>query len=202
MTVKKKVIVDTDFMRYLNRPTDGSGIEILEKIIDDLDIELVVHEFLYNKEMMGDPLVKKLKEDELLTVIEYDEFVDESMEILYEKLCEDLYAYLNGRNLDWKGNSYRTYQESEANLGEIHCIILAMFTGYDIIFSNDKGAKTLAKVKVNTSGYKLNVKNIIDVLRELALMEKKTITRGDFVKLTKGDKSRKEDINEIKALWK
>ena len=33
MMNRKRVIVDTDFINYMDRPNDGSGITILKKLI-------------------------------------------------------------------------------------------------------------------------------------------------------------------------
>lgn len=40
------------------------------------------------------------------------------------------------------------------------------------------------------------------MFRELAIKDRKSITRDDFIKLTKGGKHRKKDITEIKESWK
>lgn len=201
MQERKKVIVDTDFIKYMDRPHDGSGIMILEKLVNDLEIELIVHEFLYKKELMGTPIAKKLVEQELLTIVSYQDFVDTASESYYKKTFEDMYNYCNGREIVWKNNSYSTYQESGANLGEIHSIILAMYTGYDVFFSNDNGSKALVKVKVNTGKFSISVKNIMDVFREIAVMKDKSLTKKDFVKLTNGDTTRKTEIDRIKGIW-
>ena len=164
-------------------------------------MELIVHEFLYNKELMGNAFARHLKEEGLLTVITYEDFVEAEDESYYTQMFEDMYEFCNGRELNWGHKNYRTYQESRANLGEIHSIILAMFTGHDLFFSNDKGAKLLVDVKVNTGAFSISVKNVMDIFKEVAEMKSKCLTKNDFIILTKGDISRKDQIKEIKDLW-
>lgn len=200
MDTKERVILDTDFMNYLTR-AKGDIDYYFNKIISDLKVEPVVHEFLYNKEMMANPLVRKLVEAKRIVVMKYEDYLDDINDSYYEKLFCDLYKYCNGRELKLGKNNFRTYQESEANLGEIHSVILALYTGYTLFFSNDNGAKKMVKVKVNTDQYKLNVMNIMDVYMKISNMKEKTTTKKDFEMLTKGDKSRKAIINEIRNKW-
>ena len=200
MNIRKKVIVDTDFMNYMIRGKDGIDY-YFNKIVNDLNLEPVVHEFLYSKEMMANPLVSKLVKEGKLTVIKYEDFLSDIDDPYYGGLFADLYKYCNGRSLQYGKSNFRTYQESEANLGEIHSVILALYTGYPLFFSNDNGAKTMAKTKINTSSFQLDVRNIIDVFNEIAAMKNKTMTKKDFVNLTKGDDRRKKKIQEVKEKW-
>ena len=200
MDQKKKVIVDTDFINYMIRGKDGIDY-YFNKIIADMNVTPVVHEFLYNKEMMGNPLVTKLVKEQKLTVVKYEDFLNDLNDPYYSSLFADLYRYCNERELDYGRANFRTYQEAEANLGEIHSVILALYTGYPLFFSNDNGSKTMAKTKINTSRYQLEVRNIIDVFDEIAVMETKSLTKKDFVNLTKGDSGRKAQVQEIKEKW-
>mgnify|MGYP003307534078 CR=1 FL=1 len=200
MDIRKKVIVDTDFMNYMSRGKDGIDY-YFNKIVNDLNLIPVVHEFLYNKEMMGNPLVSKLVKEGKLTVIKYEDFLEDVDDPYYSNLFADLYRYCNERPLNYGKSNFRTYQEVEANLGEIHSVILALYTGYPLFFSNDNGSKTMARTKINTSQYQLDVKNVMDIFDDIAIMKNKTLTKKDFVNLTKGDDSRKRRIQEIKEKW-
>lgn len=120
----------------------------------------------------------------------------------YSNLFSDLYKYCNGREIEFGDRNFVTYQESEANLGEIHSVILALYTGYTLFFSNDNGSKAMVSAKINTAQYELKVKNVMDVFEELARLEEKTMTKKDFDTLTKGDKGRKDAIRIIKEKWK
>lgn len=200
MTEKKKVIVDTDFMNYMTRGKDGLDY-YFSRITEDLNLEPVVHEFLYQKEMMANPLVRKLVSENKLKVMKYEDFITEGDYRYYSQLFADLYKFCNGKQLNYGSRNFRTYQESEANLGEIHSVIMAMYTGYSLFLSNDNGAKTMAKTKINTAQYSLDVKNVIDVCREIAVKENSLFTKKDFVNLTKGDETRKQYIQEIKEIW-
>ena len=124
MIERQKVIVDTDFMNYMTRGKDGLEY-YFDKIVDDLKLEPVVHEFLYEKEMMGNPLVSKLVREKRLTVIKYQDFLTDLDDTYYSNLFSDLYKFCNDRPLNFGKANFRTYQESEANLGEIHSVILA-----------------------------------------------------------------------------
>lgn len=200
MIVRQKVIVDTDFMNYMIRGK-GDLEYYFDKIIDDLKVDPVIHEFLYHKEMMGNPLITKLVSDKKITVMKYKDFLNDVNDEYYSYLFSDLYKFCNDRPLDYGTTNFRTYQEQGANLGEIHSLILALYTEYPLFFSNDKGAKTIAVTKVNTTLYQLEVKNIIDLFDELSTRKNKTITKKDFVNLTKGDITRKSEIQRIKEKW-
>ena len=202
MGTREKVILDTDFMNYMIRANKGEKEYYFNKIVNDLNIDPVVHEFLYEKEMMGNPLVNKLVEEGKIKVMRYQDFLkDKNDDIYYSNLFSDLYKFCNGRELQYGEQNFATYQESNANLGEIHSVILALYTGYTLFFSNDKGSRSMVQTKINTEVYELRVKNIMDIFEELALLEDKTITKKDFNMLTKGDKSRKSHIKEIKEKW-
>lgn len=200
MAEKTKVIVDTDFMNYMMR-AKGDKDFYFNKLVEDLNIEPVVHEFLYNKEMMGNPLVAKLVRENKLIVMKYGDFLADLNDIYYSMLFADLYKYCNGRDLEYGKTNFRTYQEAEANLGEIHSVILALYTNYPVFLSNDNGVKAMVQTKINTTKYCLTVKNVMDVLEEIAIREKTALTKRDFVNLTKGDSGRKNKIQEIKNKW-
>lgn len=202
MGTREKVILDTDFMNYMIRANKGEKEYYFNKIVNDLNIDPVIHEFLYEKEMMGNPLVNKLVEEGKIKVMKYQDFLkDKNDDIYYSNLFSDLYKFCNGRELQYGEQNFATYQESNANLGEIHSVILALYTGYTLFFSNDKGSKSMVQTKINTEVYDLKVKDIMDIFEELALLEEKTITKKDFNMLTKGDKGRKSHIKEIKEKW-
>lgn len=200
MNAREKVILDTDFMNYMIR-TKGDLEYYFNKIVTDLNIEPVIHEFLYSKEMMANPLVNKLVEEGKIKVIRYEDFLEDKSDIYYNNLFSDLYKYCNGREIEYRNANFITYQESGANLGEIHSVILALYTGYTLFFSNDNGAKGMVEAKINTEQYELKVKNVMDIFDEIALLEGKTMTKKDFATLTNGDKGRKERIKIIKEKW-
>lgn len=200
MIERQKVIVDTDFMNYMIRGKDGLEY-YFDKIIEDLKLDPVVHEFLYDKEMMGNPLVSKFVKENKLTVIKYQDFLTDLDDTYYSNLFSDLYKFCNNRPLNYGKANFRTYQESEANLGEIHSVLLALYTEYPLFLSNDNGSKTMASTKINTALYQLEVKNIMDIFDELSTMKNTTISKKDFINLTKGDDTRKNNIQRIKEKW-
>lgn len=199
MTKRRHVILDTDFMNYLMR-AENSGEYYFEKIVEDLSIYPVIHEFLYEKEMMANKAVKKLVDDKQIEVLHYSDFLRDN-DAYYASLFKDMYKFCNGTEISCKNFDFKTYQESGANLGEIHSIILALFTGYPLFFSNDNGARSLI-TKVNNKAYTLEVKNIMDVMEDISQLDNKTMTREDFVTLTKGDRGRKDRIKHIKDNWR
>ena len=200
MDEKEKFILDPDFMNYMIR-AKGNVEYYFNKIVNDLNVEPVIHEFLYNKEMMVNPFVNKLVSEGKIKVIRYQDFLEDMNDTYYAGLFSDLYKYCNGRELEYGNKNFVTYQESHANLGEIHSVILALYKGYTLLFSNDNGAKAMVQAKINTEQYQLKVKNIMDVFEELALMKEKTMTKKDFDTLTKGDKGRSDSIKKIKEKW-
>ena len=130
---------------------------------------------------MGNPLVAKLVRENKLIVMKYGDFLADLNDIYYSMLFADLYKYCNGRDLEYGKTNFRTYQEAEANLGEIHSVILALYTNYPVFLSNDNGVKAMVQTKINTTKYCLTVKNVMDVLEEIAIREKTALTKRDFV---------------------
>ena len=59
----------------------------------------------------------------------------------------------------------------------------------------------MAKVKINTEAYRLNVMNVMGVMREIAQMPNKTMTKKEFDAMTRGDSGRKDEIAGIKQVW-
>lgn len=64
-------------------------------MIDELNVEPIVHTYVYNEEML-DSLLRKLVSDGLIHVMEYDDFLNSELdEQYYEDLFKDMYYYCN-----------------------------------------------------------------------------------------------------------
>lgn len=203
MDNKKYGIVDNDFFNYLLRGKCADGV-LFEKLIKELHVIPIVHEFVFFHEMIGNAKAREFAENGLLKVAKYEEFLKEPvMRSYYSDLFLDMYLYMNGKSPNGNPEHFNamTYREGKANLGEIHSILLAAFKGYDLFMSNDNGAKKLAEQKMNTPTYSLRVQNVIEIFRTIALNPDSSITKKEFEKLTKGDKSRKTKIDEIRRIW-
>lgn len=200
---EKKAVIDNDFFEYLTNRGRLHEDTYFLRVMEELDYYPVVHQFVYEKEMMGNSIAAQLVESGKMKVIRYKDFLETPLkEQYYNAMFLDLYRNCNMREPKNHYINAMSYQESKANVGEIHSVLLALMNGYDLFLSNDNGSKTLAQVKINTAAYQLKVWNLIDVFTFVAEKESKKISKKDFDLLTKGDKTRAFDIKRIKDMWK
>lgn len=199
---KDITIIDNDFLSYCMRSHQNiDGKELFLNICRELNMEPVVHTYVYEQEMFSLKESRELVSEGKMRVIDYPDFLKNEFErTMYERNFEDLYHQMNGEQIVYKNCDVFSYRGGQENLGEIHSILLAMFCRYNVFLSNDGGAKEIAWSNMKS---KVHVYNIIDVFERIAQKENRQyITKADFVALTKGDKGRKKEINRIKELWK
>lgn len=71
----RRVAVDADFFRKMSdKDVDG---KLFLRIMAELNIEPVMHEYVYNYELAGNSVVRKLKENEMITVYQYSDFISD-----------------------------------------------------------------------------------------------------------------------------
>ena len=100
-------------------------------------------------------------------MIDYSAFLPaEIFKKQYAETFADFYNFMNGETIE-KVFDVVTQHHSKKNMGEIHSLILAQYMGLPIFMSNDNGAKNLAKSRINTQGYKIEVMNVCDVFCEI-----------------------------------
>lgn len=198
-----KVIVDTDFLNHiLNTP---NGEDVMQKIIDFYGYELVMHPWVYAREIKGINTAADTYVQKHVEVLEYSDFLKtEDDEALYEIYFLDLHRNMNrNESVDGSYRSFKTYNRAGKNLGEIHSVILARFSEIPLLLSDDYNAKEIAAKRINADGYLLDVKKSFDIMCDMVKMDKDILSRDDAFAVIRNYKPeyQKSYIKEIKKLY-
>ena len=153
------VVIDSDFCNMI---APGNNIEkekeFVRSIFNSLQKKPVVHIFVYEQELLTNKVIKELVAEQFINVIDYNKFLPETF--------ADFYNFMNGETIE---NVFDviTKHHSKKNMGEIHSLILAHYMGIPIFMSNDNGAKNLAKSKINTKSFTIDIMNVCEVFCEI-----------------------------------
>lgn len=198
-----KVIVDTDFLNHILKTPNGE--ELMQKIVDFYGYELAMHPWVYEREIKGISTAADAYVQKNVKVLEYSEFLaTEDDEALYEIYFLDLHRSMNRReSVDGSYRSFKTYNKSGKNLGEIHSVILARFSGIPLLLSDDYNAKEIAAKRINADGYLLDVKKSFDIMCEMVKADKSILSYDDALAVIRNHKQeyQKTYIKEIKQLY-
>lgn len=198
-----KVVVDTDFLNHiLNTP---NGEDVMQKIVDFYGFELVMHPWVYDREIKGlntnvDTYVQKN-----VQVLEYVDFLESEDEALYDIVFKDLYRCMNrDESVDESYRTFKTYNRAGKNLGEIHSVILAKFLGIPLLLSDDYNAKEIAAKRINTDTFQLDVKKSFDIMCDMISSDNSLLSfNEDVIPIIRMHKQAywKPYIKEVKALY-
>ena len=212
---KKEVLVDTCFFNKLSN--NGKNIETFKKVLVDLDYKPVVHPYIAEKELDVFPYFTKLLEEEFIRKAEYSEFIeDEDDAELYEQyfsqLYEEMREYLEIKESKKqiekfvipKGQTIYTYRRAGMSLGDVHMILMAFFMRLPIILSEDgdiEFLRSVAKRKISSDSYNLDIYNVIDLIMMIAQKEDTTFTKKELEKVMLEVKERAR-LSEVKQAWR
>lgn len=162
------VVIDSDFCNMIApRNNIEKEKEFVRSIFNSLQKKPVVHIFVSEQELLTNKVIKELVEENFIDVINYDTFLPEEIfKIQYAETFADFYNFMNGESIE-KVFDVITKHHSKKNMGEIHSLILAQYMGIPIFMSNDNGAKNLAKSKINTQSFSIDVMNVCEVFCEI-----------------------------------
>lgn len=200
----KRVVIDTDYFKFITK--DLTDDTFFLKLMQELDYEPVMHEYVYKEELHEHSLVKKLVSDGKLIVFSYNTLtVEKTDKKDYENLFYMAYLEMNGTKFI-SNRTINDYHHEKENLGEIHSVILAKILGYDLMMSNDGGAKTFVHTKLNTSKNRIRVINIEETFTELLSPNTSGITwseiRTIMRPLDKSDfKTDKAKFQRVRDIW-
>lgn len=167
---KREVAIDADFFKKLTEK-DVSG-ELFLKIMDELNISPVMHEYVYSYELNGNPTARKLKESGIIKIYNYPDYINASNGQAYQSNFERAYDYFNAKK--FKGDVY-SYHHSEESLGEIRTSLMALYLKIDLFMSDDGDAKSFVTNRLSSRRHKITVYNIYDTLVELHNLENLSI---------------------------
>lgn len=162
------VLLDADFCNLILKKPDN--IPFFKDIFKILNKKPAVHTYILKHELLNNIHIQHLVKEGFIKIIEYDYFLaSEFDKHSYKIAFEDFYLYINGKEL----NNFNIFIDRRAkhNLGEIHSLITAQYLNIPLFMSNDHGAKELAKSKINTSMFKIDVHNAKEVIEHCKSIE-------------------------------
>ena len=198
-----KVIIDTDFLNHILKAKNG--INTMKTIVDFFGFELVMHTWVYDREVKGISSDIQKFVDNNVAIVQYKDFlIDEDDWLLYDFEFNALFEEMNHRKASLGKQSFDTYNKSGENLGEIHSVILSRFTGIPILLSDDYNAKEIAAKRLNSQGFFLNVKKSFELLCEIISEDENKICLDDAISVVRNYKKeyQKDCIREIKSIYK
>ena len=163
-----KVILDCDFLQGI---LNNTSVDFLKQLMNELHVKPVVHEYVAEVELKYCSEAQELIEDGYIEKIEYSQYLhsDYDRKIYNEMVWELLENHGKGtlppekyRDVFREGFHY-----SENSIGEIMSELMAKRMQLPLFASNDGGAKSIAKLRINSSKYTLTVKNIAELLYDI-----------------------------------
>lgn len=197
-----KVIIDTDFLNHILKTPHGEAI--MTAIKNYYGFHFCMHPWVYDREIRGLNTKVESFVQKNVEVFDYADFISSPVEgMMYEIYFKEIYRAMNRKELDLGGQTYQTYNKSQENLGEIHSVIMAMFTNIPLLLSDDYNAKEIAAKRINSSGYFLDVKKSFDILCEIISKDKTVIEKNDVYSVIDNYKRDHKALKkQIDALYK
>lgn len=168
---KKDVVIDTDFFRKVTN--NLSTNELFLKIMDEMGLCPVMHEYIFKEELHKDSFVTKLRDSGVLKVYSFEHYLNSGNTEEFEEKFMEAYKKFNFQ--PFKGDNIRTYRKSEESLGEIHSSLMAWYMNMDIMMSDDGEAKHYVTTMLNSRQRKIHVYNIYDTLEYIGKMPERSI---------------------------
>lgn len=194
---KEMVAIDTDFFLKLTEKT-GNG-DLFIKVMDELNVRPVMHEYICNEELYGNVVAKSLIENGYIKEIKYEQFLSADKKEGYESSFRTAYKYFNFE--EFKGNVYEDKRKKK-NLGEIRTALMAVHMGIGVFMSDDGTAKVYVRDRINSKRHPLIVKGIYDVFMEIAQKKERKIKWADIKGCAKNAfVGRMKLYNDVKDRW-
>ena len=184
-----QVAVDTAFLIKIVESDNGI---LFEKIMKQMNRIPVIHEYVYQHEIMENRAIKALIDKNIINIINYSDFLLEEFDKeQYERIFRQTYKGMNGQRLHEK-----------ENIGEIHTALMALHLNIDLMVSDDNGAKNYIEKNLSSKRHKLSVQNIPDVLLSLASSDRCFLHWQDIKGLIKRLYGKNSKIYiEIRKCW-
>lgn len=124
-------MIDADF--FIKSTHNDEKAEIFLKMMEDLNIQPVMHHYVYEVELRKSIAVKQLVEKNQIEVYQTEEFVTDEKE--YREYFLDAYEWFNRFELK-EGENIYTYHEEDESLGEIRSLYLAKKKEQKLLLNN------------------------------------------------------------------
>jgi hypothetical protein len=200
MERENEVVIDADFFQSTTQLGDG---DFFKAIMDAKNVAPVMHVYVAEIELKNNEVLRQLLAEGYIRIIKYEEFLKTEVDRMkYQadvwQLCEDVneeeIPEVRYRDIYRKDFSF-----CERNMGEIMSELMAKTMQLPLFLSNDNGAKRVATRYINSSRYKVEVKNLMEVLSEIG-NETNSLKWKD-IKLNLNQTNFKNRKDDIRHLW-
>lgn len=192
-----KVAIDANF--FINITEYEHGTDLFLKVMGDLGLKPVMHEFVANTELKGNTYLQQLLDKGIVSVVSYRDYLKEEDKAEYAEYFTKAYERVN--HLDFsKTDDIYEYADQDESLGEIRSLYMARKLEYIYFMSDDADAKMLAKNFFSSKNV-VKVKSLFDVL--VMCKERDTNLRWKDINPTviNAMRKRQDKIDRLKELY-
>lgn len=156
-----KAVIDADFFRKATEYDRGTKLFL--HMLEDLNMQPVMHEFVAGTELQHNQYLNKLLQDGQITVIHYEDYLlDDLDKEEYKDYFFDAFDRINRYDFLKNEDIYR-YSGKQESLGEIRSFYMAMKKGYRYFMSDDADSRQLAK-NFFSNKHVVEVESLYDIL--------------------------------------
>lgn len=197
MDERKKAVIDADFFRHITEYE--RGINLFLQVMDDLDIEPVMHEFVAKVELKENTYLQQLIDKGNISIVSYEDYLEEKDKSEYEQYFQLAFERINYYGFP-AGHDIYQYKDRGESLGEIRSLYMARKMGYIYFMSDDADAKMLVK-NFFSSKRTITVKTLFDTL--IMCKEKNTALKWKDINPTVSNNMRgkPDQMNYLKELY-
>jgi len=193
-----KVVIDADFFRNITEHEQGTKLFL--QVMKDLNMKPFMHEFVANTELKGNKYLKKLLDTGDISIIFYQDYLNEENRGEYEAYFRQAYEKINYFDFSEKNDVFQ-YADQDESLGEIRSLYMAKQMGYIYFMSDDADARLLAK-KFFSGKRGVEVRTLFDAF--FMCKEKNTALRWKDISptVTNAMQKRQDKVNELRDLYR
>lgn len=197
MDERIKAVIDADFFRKLTEYEKGTGLFL--RMMDDLGMEPIMHEFVADIELNGNTYLQELLDAGKIQVIHYEDYLREEDYKEYEEYFYAAYEKINYFDFP-KGNDIYQYADCGESPGEIRSLYMARKMGYLYFMSDDADARMLVRNFFSNKRI-LEVKTLFDAF--IMCKEKGTELKWKDINptVTNAMRKRNEKLMKLKEMY-
>lgn len=186
-----RVLLDSDFCNMLTE-IDSEKInsrKLLENLLSVTGKQACIHEYLVTQELFNNVIIQEFITKGTIKELSFTEITNQNVDKpLYEATFDQYFKTMNEEEFTSVSSGFDcfTFRKSDYNLGEIHSIIAARFLNIPLFYTNDGGAKFLAK-QYNSNDSKVELISGLDLMiqyKDTNLFDRNT-RRAIFTKYEK-----------------
>lgn len=209
---KPEALVDTCFLHKFSR--EGKNVELLRKILQNLDFQPVLHPYIWENELKMYSYIEALINEGWIRIASYEEFLfDEDDTELYIQQFKELYKHL-GEYYRMTGSKKMvdalpdncdifTYRKSKTSIGDVHIILMAAYSAIPVVFTEDgdiPALKSIAKRRISNEFYQMEIYNALDALELIIKNSDCIFSKKDIEKIL-NEIGERPHRSQYKQMW-